>query len=202
MTVVGFVFYAFSVIAVVAGLMMTLSRNPVHAVLWLILAFLSVAGLMVLMGAEFIAMILLLVYVGAVAVLFLFVIMMLDINFEELKAEIAHAAPLGLLIGVVLIMQIIVGIGAWKTAPAAADLHASPAPEGVENTRALGLIIYDQYLYLFEAAGIVLLTAMIGAILLTLRHRTGIKRQNVMVQIWREPEDTLELRDVKPGQGL
>lgn len=202
MTVAAFAFYAFSVIMVVSALMMTISRNPVHAVLWLILTFVCASGLMVLLGAEFIAMIMLMIYVGAVAVLFLFVVMMLDINFETLKGEMAKAAPLGILIAVVLIMQIIIGIGVWTASPDATALHRAPTPEGIENTRALGLVLYDKYILLFEVAGLILLTAMIGAILLTMRHRTGIRRQRVLSQIWREPSDTLELKDVKPGQGL
>ncbi|MFE3837714.1 NADH-quinone oxidoreductase subunit J [Pseudogemmobacter sonorensis] len=202
MTLAALAFYAFAVVLILAALMVTLSRNPVHSVLWLILAFLSAAGLMVLMGAEFIAMLLMVVYIGAVAVLFLFVIMMLDVDFAALKGEMARAMPLGLLIGLVLVMQITLGLGAWTTAPQAESLHASPAPEGMENVRALGLLIYDKYIYLFQASGLVLLVAMIGAILLTLRHREGIKRQNVLQQMWRDPAKTLEMKDVKPGQGL
>ncbi len=202
MTVAVFAFYAFAVVTVAAGLMVTISRNPVHSVLWLILAFLSAAGLMVLMGAEFVAMLLMIVYVGAVAVLFLFVVMMLDIDFAALKGEMARAMPLGLLIGVVLIMEITMGLGSWTTAPQAAALHPTPAPEGVDNARALGMVLYDQYLYLFQASGLVLLVAMIGAILLTLRHRKDIKRQNVLAQMWRDPAKTLEMKDIKPGQGL
>jgi NADH-quinone oxidoreductase subunit J len=202
MTVADFAFYVFAVIAVAAGLMVTVARNPVHSVLWLILTFLSATGLMVLMGAEFVAMLLMIVYVGAVAVLFLFVVMMLDVDFAALKGEMARAMPLGLLIGVVLIMQIAMGIGAWSTADNATALHGAPATEGVENARALGLLLYDKYLYLFQASGMILLVAMIGAILLTLRHRKDIKRQNVLAQMWRDPAKAMELKDVKPGQGL
>ena len=196
------VFYIFAVITVAAALMVTVSRNPVHSVLWLILTFLSAAGLMVLMGAEFIAMLLLVVYVGAVAVLFLFVVMMLDIDFAALKGQMAQAMPLALLIGVILIMEVTIGLGGWSTAPQASALHGAPLPEGVDNIRAIGLLIYDKYIYLFQAAGLVLLVAMIGAILLTLRHRKDIKRQNVLQQMWRDPAKTLEMKDVKSGQGL
>ncbi len=202
MTVADYTFYLFAVIAVVAGLMVTVARNPVHSVLWLILTFLSASGLMVLMGAEFVAMLLMIVYVGAVAVLFLFVVMMLDVDFAALKGEMARAMPLGLLIGVVLIMQISMGLGAWTTAEGARGLHGAPLPEGTDNARALGLLLYDKYIYLFQAAGMILLVAMIGAILLTLRHRKDIKRQNVLAQMWRDPAKAMELRDVKPGQGL
>ncbi|WP_225029398.1 NADH-quinone oxidoreductase subunit J [Xinfangfangia pollutisoli] len=202
MTVADFAFYLFAAIAVVAGLMVTIARNPVHSVLWLILTFLSATGLMVLLGAEFVAMLLMIVYVGAVAVLFLFVVMMLDIDFAALKGEMARAMPLGLLIGLVLIMQLSIGLGAWTTAEGASALHGAPAPEGVDNARALGLLLYDKYIYLFQAAGLILLVAMIGAILLTLRHRKDIKRQNVLAQMWRDPAKAMELKDVKPGQGL
>jgi NADH-quinone oxidoreductase subunit J len=204
MTFATFAFYLFAVTAVAAGLMVTLSRNPVHSVLWLILAFMSSAGLMVLLGAEFVAMLLIIVYVGAVAVLFLFVVMMLDIDFAALKGELARYVPLGLLIAVVLIMQIGIGIGVWEPAERAADLREAVTPPGaeVENTRALGLLLYDKYFLLFQLAGMILLVAMIGAILLTLRHRKDIKRQNVLAQMWRDPAKAMELKDVKPGQGL
>ncbi len=199
-----YAFYTFAVVTVAAGLMVTLSRNPVHSVLWLILAFLSAAGLFVLMGAEFVAMLLIIVYVGAVAVLFLFVVMMLDVDFAELKGEMARMLPLGLLIGVVILFELAFGIGAWITSDRAASLRQAVTPDAaqVENTRALGLLIYDKYLYLFEAAGLILLVAMIGAVVLTLRHRRDIKRQNVLHQMWRDPKKAMELVDVKPGQGI
>lgn len=204
MTIADYAFYAFALVTVVAGLLVTISRNPVHSVLWLILAFLSSAGLFVLLGAEFVAMLLIIVYVGAVAVLFLFVVMMLDVDFEQLKGELARYMPLALLIGVVLLMQLALGLGAWVQADGAMGLRQAVAPpmEQVENTRALGLLIYDKYLLLFQLSGLILLVAMIGAILLTLRHRTGIKRQNVLQQMWRDPAKAMELKDVKPGQGL
>jgi NADH-quinone oxidoreductase subunit J len=204
MTVAAFAFYVFAFVTVAAGLMVTVSRNPVHSVLWLILAFLSTSGLFVLLGAEFVAMLLVIVYVGAVAVLFLFVVMMLDIDFAELKGEMARYMPLGLLIGVVLLMQIAIGVGVWKVAPEADVLRQAVAPAipDVENTRALGMLIYDKYILLFQLAGMILLVAMIGAILLTLRHRRDIKRQNVLHQMWRDPAKAMELVDVKPGQGL
>ncbi len=204
MTVADLAFYAFAIVTVAAALMVTLSRNPVHSVLWLILTFLSSAGLFVLLGAEFVAMLLIIVYVGAVAVLFLFVVMMLDIDFAELKGEMAKYMPLGLLVGVVIIMQLALGVGAWVQADGAMGLRGAVAPDPlkVENTRALGLLIYDKYLMLFQLSGLILLVAMIGAIVLTLRHRRDIKRQNVLHQMWRDPKKAMELVDVKPGQGL
>jgi NADH-quinone oxidoreductase subunit J len=191
-------------VTLVSGMMVTVSRNPVHSVLWLILAFLSSAGLFVLLGAEFVAMLLIIVYVGAVAVLFLFVVMMLDVDFAKLKAEMARYLPLGLLVGMVVLVELAFGIGSWVTADGALGLHqaATPDPAKVENTRALGLLIFDKYLYLFETASLILLVAMIGAIVLTLRHRKDVKRQNVLQQMWRDPAKAMELKDVKPGQGL
>ena len=203
-TVADLAFYAFSIVTVTAGLLVTVSRNPVHSVLWLILAFLSSAGLFVLLGAEFVAMLLIIVYVGAVAVLFLFVVMMLDIDFAELKGEMSKYMPLGLLIGVIILMQLTLGLGAWIQADGAMGLRQAVTPDmaQMENTRALGLLIYDKYLLLFQLSGLILLVAMIGAIVLTLRHRKDIKRQNILHQMWRDPAKAMELRDVKPGQGL
>ncbi len=208
MSVADFAFYAFASVTVVAGVLVTVSKNPVHSVLWLILAFLSSAGLFVLLGAEFVAMLLIIVYVGAVAVLFLFVVMMLDIDFAELKGELAKYMPLALLIGVIILMQITIGVGAWVYSdPARAMAEAAVATRDsgvieVENSRAIGLLLYDKYILLFQLSGLILLVAMIGAILLTLRHRRDIKRQNVLHQMWRDPAKAMELRDVKPGQGL
>ena len=189
---------------VTAGLLVTVSRNPVHSVLWLILAFLSSAGLFVLLGAEFVAMLLIIVYVGAVAVLFLFVVMMLDIDFAELKGEMARTMPLAMLIGIIILMELSLGVGAWVQAEGAMGLRDAVAPpaDQVENTRALGLIIYDKYILLFQLSGLILLVAMIGAILLTMRHRKDVKRQNVLHQMWRDPAKAMELKDVKPGRGL
>lgn len=202
MTVFIFAFYLFAVTAIVAGLMVVVSKNPVHSVLWLILAFLSAAGLFVLMGAEFVAMLLIIVYVGAVAVLFLFVVMMLDIDFAALRGELARYMPLGLLIGVVMLLLLGTGFGVWTMAPDAQSLRAAPMPGGTSNSAAIGLLIYDKYLLLFQLSGLILLVAMIGAILLTLRHRTNVKRQNVVAQMHRDPAKALEMVDVKPGQGL
>ena len=202
MTVTALAFYLFAVSTLVGGLFTVVSRNPVHSVLWLILAFLSSAGLFVLLGAEFVAMLLIIVYVGAVAVLFLFVVMMLDVDFAELKAEMAQYMPLALLIGVILVMQFGMAVGAWQTAEVAEGLRAQVTPVDVHNTHALGVILYDDYFLLFQLAGLILLVAMIGAIVLTLRHRQDVKRQNVLAQMYRDPAKAMELRDVKPGQGL
>ena len=202
MTIAALAFYLFAISVLVGGLFTVISRNPVHSVLWLILSFLSAAGLFVLLGAEFVAMLLIIVYVGAVAVLFLFVVMMLDVDFAELKAEMAKYMPLALLIGVILLMQFALAYGAWETSDGAEAARGAVTPEGVENTAALGLLIYDKYFLLFQLSGLILLVAMVGAIALTLRHRTDIKRQNVLHQMWRDPAKAMELKDVKPGQGL
>ena len=195
-------FYLFAVCALAGGLFTVIGRNPVHSVLWLILAFASCAGLFVLAGAEFVAMLLIIVYVGAVAVLFLFVVMMLDVDFAALKAEMARYMPLALLIGVVLLMQLGFAFGTWETAPRAEAARRAATPEGMENTAALGMILYDRHLPLFQLAGLILLVAMIGAIMLTIRHRPDVKRQDVVAQMHRDPAKAVELKDVKPGQGL
>ena len=182
--------------------MTVISRNPVHSVLWLILAFLSSAGLFVLLGAEFLAMLLIIVYVGAVAVLFLFVVMMLDVDFSTLKAEMAGYLPIALLIGVVLVMQLAMAFGIWSYADTAVGAREVSVNPEYHNTQALGLILYDRYFILFQLSGLILLVAMIGAIVLTLRHRKNVKRQNILSQIYRDPDVSLEIRDVKPGQGL
>ena len=182
--------------------MVIASRNPVHSVLFLILAFVNAAGLFMIAGAEFLALLLIVVYVGAVAVLFLFVVMMLDVDFAELKAEMARYMPLALLIGLVILMQFVMAFGAWESNAAAEGLRAQVTPVDRHNTEALGLILYDQYFLLFQLAGLILLVAMIGAIVLTLRHRSDVKRQDVIAQMMRDPATAMELKDVKPGQGL
>ena len=204
MTIADWAFYAFSVVTLAAGFLVTVSRNPVHSVLWLILAFFSSAGLFVLLGAEFVAMLLVIVYVGAVAVLFLFVVMMLDIDFAALKAEMARHVPLASLVGLVILMQLVLLYGTWGQAEGALAARQAVTPDiaQVENTRALGMILFDQYFLPFQLSGLVLLVAMIGAIVLTLRHRTNVKRQDVLAQMWRDPAKAMELKDVKPGQGL
>ncbi len=202
MTIGVIAFYAFAISTLAGGLFTVISRNPVHSVLWLILAFLSSAGLFVLLGAEFVAMLLIIVYVGAVAVLFLFVVMMLDVDFAELKAEMAKYLPLALLIGVILLMQLALAFGAWEFSSGFEERLAANTPGDLHNTAALGMLLYDEYILLFQLAGLILLVAMIGAIVLTLRHRQDIKRQDVLAQMYRDPAQAMELKDVKPGQGL
>ena len=197
-----FAFYLFALCVVVSGFMVVISKNPVHSVLWLILAFLSAAGLFVLLGAEFVAMLLVIVYVGAVAVLFLFVVMMLDIDFAALKGELARYLPLGLLIALVMMAQLGIAFGAWQTAPGAEAARIAPIAENTLNTHALGMLLYDRYFLAFQLAGLVLLVAMIGAILLTLRHRKDVKRQDVLQQMWRDPAKAMRMTNPKPGQGL
>ena len=198
----AFAFYLFAICVVVSGFMVVISRNPVHSVLWLILAFLSAAGLFVLLGAEFVAMLLIIVYVGAVAVLFLFVVMMLDVDFAALKSEFARYLPLGLLIALVIMAQLGIAFGAWETSTAAAAARTAPIADNMLNTQALGLILYDRYFLAFQLAGLVLLVAMIGAILLTLRHRVDVKRQDILQQMWRDPKKAMRMTNPKPGQGL
>ena len=197
-------FYLFSAVTVAAGFMVIASRNPVHSVLFLILAFFNSAGLFVLMGAEFVAMILVIVYVGAVAVLFLFVVMMLDIDFAELRQGMLQYLPVGGAIGLVLLIELILVLGGWAISPEIVGSTAAPAPPLTEmtNTHAIGRILYTKYVYLFQAAGIILLIAMIGAIVLTLRHREGVKRQVIADQVARTPETAIEIKKVKPGQGI
>ena len=201
MSVAAIAFYCFALTTVAGGLFTVVSRNPCHSVLWLILSFLSSAGLFVLLGAEFIAMLLMIVYVGAVAVLFLFVVMMLDIDFAELKAEMAKYMPLALLIGVIILLQLAMAYGSWAYSDGFETRLAAPQGD-MQNTAALGLLVYDKYIMLFQLAGLILLVAMIGAIVLTLRHRQNIKRQDVLAQLYRDPAKAMELKDIKPGQGL
>lgn len=197
-------FWLFAAITVFSGLMVISSKNPVHSVLWLILAFFSAAGLFVLMGAEFLAMLLVIVYVGAVAVLFLFVVMMLDVNFVELRQGFMQNLPIGIVVGLLLLAELgTLGV-AWTFGDDIARNAASPTPavEQVENTRALGEIIYTDYIFIFQTAGLILLVAMIGAIVLTHRERMGVKRQNIGKQNARRPEDAYELVDVEVGKGV
>jgi NADH-quinone oxidoreductase subunit J len=195
-------FYLFAGLCVAAGLMVIAARNPVHSVLFLIMAFVNAAGLFLLLGAEFFAMILIVVYVGAVAVLFLFVVMMLDVDFAELREGFLQYLPVGALVGIVFLAEILLVVGAWSIGPGVPRVITSPIPQGVTNTEAIGLVLYTRYLYFFQAAGLVLLVAMIGAIVLTLRHKENVKRQNIGVQVARNPASSIEIRQVKPGQGL
>ena len=198
----AFAFYLFAISVIAGGFFTVVSRNPVHSVLWLILSFLSAAGLFVLLCAEFVAMLLIIVYVCAVAVLFLFVVMMLDIDFAELKAEMAKYMPLALLIALIILMQFVMAFGAWESNAAAESMLAQVTPTDRHNTEALVMILYDQYFLLFQLSGLILLVAMIGAIVLTLRHRADVKRQDVVTQMMRDPAKTMELKNVKSGQGL
>ena len=202
MALQALVFYLFAFVAVASGVMVVTSRNPVHSVLFLILAFFNAAGLFVLMGAEFLAMILVVVYVGAVAVLFLFVVMMLDINFVELRQGFARYLPIGGLIGLVLLAELILVVGVWSFAPDVTVTASSPIPLDVTNTEALGQVIYTRYVLAFQTAGLVLLVAMIGAIVLTLRHRPDVKRQSIDAQNRRRPEDVVEVVKVTRGGGV
>jgi len=195
-------FWAFSGVAILSALMVVIARSPVRSVMFLILSFISAAGLFVLLGAEFLAMLLIVVYVGAVAVLFLFVVMMLDVDFAELSAGFAENIPLGALVAVVLAVELLMIGLTWESAPQAAALRAAVTPDGLSNVEALGTLLYDDYIYFFQAAGLVLLVAMIGAIVLTLRHKPHVRRQNVADQVQRRAEDAVELMDIKPGQGI
>jgi NADH-quinone oxidoreductase subunit J len=195
-------FYLFAGVCVVSAFMVIASRNPVHSVLYLILAFVNAAGLFVLMGAEFLAMILIVVYVGAVAVLFLFVVMMLDVDFAELRQGFLQYLPVGALIGVVMLAELLLVVGAWTIGPGVPRTIAAPIPTDLTNTEALGRVLYTKYIYYFQAAGLVLLVAMVGAIMLTLRHKAGVKRQNIADQVARTRDTAIEVRKVQPGQGL
>lgn len=195
-------FYLLSATAVFSALMVVIAKNPVRAVLFLILAFFSAAGLFVLLGAEFLAMILVIVYVGAVAVLFLFVVMMLDIDFAQLKEGFVQNWPLGAFVAVALAGILATTGFTWMSAESASSALQAPTPEGVSNVAALGALIYDRYVLFFQLAGLVLLVAMIGAIVLTLRHRDGVKRQDMHEQVTRKREDSVEIVDIKSGEGI
>ena len=197
-------FYLFAGICVASAVMVIASRNPVHSVLFLILAFVNAAGLFVLMGAEFLAMILIVVYVGAVAVLFLFVVMMLDVDFAELRQGFLNYLPVGFVIAFIFFFELVLVLGAWAIGPGVARTITSPIPniDTLSNTAALGHVLYTRYIYYFQAAGLVLLVAMIGAIVLTLRHKPNVKRQNVADQVARTKATAIEIRQVRPGQGI
>jgi NADH-quinone oxidoreductase subunit J len=195
-------FYLFAGICVASAFMVIASRNPVHSVLFLILAFVNASGLFMLLGAEFLAMILIVVYVGAVAVLFLFVVMMLDVDFTELRQGFLDYLPVGALVGLVFLVELLLVLGAWVIGPGTPGAIASPTPDMVSNTEALGRILYTRYVYFFQLAGLVLLVAMIGAIVLTLRHKVNVKRQSIAAQVARTRATAIEVRQVRPGQGI
>jgi NADH-quinone oxidoreductase subunit J len=195
-------FYLFAIMLIGAAVMVIATKNPVHAVLFLIFAFFNAAGLFVLLGAEFLAMILIVVYVGAVLVLFLFVVMMLDVDFAELRAGFLKYLPIGASIGLILLAELVFVVGAWVTAPQIFTDAPTPPPAEVSNTQALGEILYTRYVYLFEAAGLILLVAMIGAIVLTLHHKRDVRRQSIAAQVGRTREMAIEVVQVESGRGL
>ena len=203
MTLPALFFYLFSAVAIASAVVVVGARNPVHSVLFLILAFFNAAGLFLLLGAEFLAMILVVVYVGAVAVLFLFVVTMLDVDFVELRQGFLNYLPVGGLVGVVLLAELLIVLGGWAFAPDVATLSAVapiPGPGGISNTAALGNILYTRYVFFFQSSGIILLVAMIGAIVLTLRHKPNVKRQSIPEQNARS--SVIEVRKVETGRGL
>ncbi|WP_227339663.1 NADH-quinone oxidoreductase subunit J [Sphingopyxis sp. P8] len=195
-------FYLFATVVIASAAMVIFARNPVHSVMWLILAFFNAAGLMLLAGAEFIAMLLVIVYVGAVAVLFLFVVMMLDIDFAELRAGFVRYLPLGTLVAIILAAELIFAVGAWSAGGVDLAARTAPVVSDTSNIQQIGELLYTRYIFLFEAAGIVLLVAMIGAIVLTHRQRGGVRAQNVAQQVRRRPEDATRLVDPGTGQGV
>lgn len=195
-------FYMFSAIVIASATMVILARNPVHSVMWLILAFFNAAGLMLLAGAEFIAMLLVIVYVGAVAVLFLFVVMMLNIDFAELRSGFVKYLPVGALVAIVLAAELVFALGAWSAGGIDLAQRAAPVVTDKSNIQQIGELLYTRYIFLFEAAGIILLVAMIGAIVLTHRQRGGVRIQNISAQNQRRPEDATRLVNQPVGQGV
>lgn len=204
MIIVAFFFYLFAGLCVASAFMVIAAKNPVHSVLFLILAFVNAAGLFLMMGAEFLALILIVVYVGAVAVLFLFVVMMLDVDFAELRQGFLQYLPVGSLIGLVLLVELLLVVGAWAFGPGVPKAITAPIPalDIATNTEALGRVLYTRYVFFFQLAGLVLLVAMIGAIVLTLRHKPNVKRQNIGDQVARNKAGAIEIRHVRPGQGI
>jgi NADH-quinone oxidoreductase subunit J len=202
MTLPLFFFYLFATVAIASAVMVVSARNPVHAVLFLILTFFNAAGLFMLAGAEFLSMILIVVYVGAVAVLFLFVVMMLDVDFASLRTGLLAYAPIGAVVGLVLLLELLMVAGSFVVSPEIAAGSGLPIDRAVDNTTALGQVLYTRYVFLFQGAGAVLLVAMIGAIVLTVRHKPNAKRQDAVAQVGRKVSETLEIVKVKSGQGL
>jgi NADH-quinone oxidoreductase subunit J len=195
-------FYLLAAVAVAAAVMVVSARNPVHSVLFLILTFFNAAGLFVLIGAEFLAMVLVVVYVGAVAVLFMFVVMMLNVNFVRMRQGALQYLPIGALVGIVLLVELVLIVGTWTLAPAVELADPMPAIDRVSNTEALGNLIYTEYFYIFQAAGVILLIAIIGAITLTLRERGDIRRQNISEQVHRDRNAAVALKKVKSRAGI
>ncbi|MEM7619463.1 MAG: NADH-quinone oxidoreductase subunit J [Pseudomonadota bacterium] len=195
-------FYIFAFVLITSAFMVISARNPVHAVLFLILAFFNAGGLFLLLGAEFLALMLIIVYVGAVAVLFLFVVMMLDVDFAELRAGFTKYMPVGAFIGILLVVELALIITQWRFNPPSTNVQSAQSASDITNTEAIGRVLYTDYVYAFEIAGLILLVAMIGAIVLTLRQKEGVKRQDVAAQVARRPEDGVEICQVEPGSGL
>ena len=197
-------FYLFACVCIASAFMVIAANNPVHSVLFLILAFVNAAGLFVLMGAEFLAMILVVVYVGAVAVLFLFVVMMLDVDFAELRQGFLQYLPVGAVVGVIMLIELILVVGAWAVGPEVQQAITTPIPPigRMPNTEAIGHVLYTRYVYFFQAAGLVLLVAMIGAIVLTLRHKPNVRRQSIAAQVARTRATAIDIVKVRPGQGV
>ena len=195
-------FYFFAFITILSAVFVVFANNPVHSVLWLITSFFGVAGLFILLGAEFLALILMIVYVGALAVLFLFVVMMLNISFDGLRTGIVQYLPFGLFIGMLILAELLLALVPWDFKDEAFINLATPLDKSDSNSVALGKVIYTEYFFIFQSAGIILLIAMIGSIVLTLRKRPHVKRQNVISQIYRDPNDSIEVIDVKPGEGI
>jgi len=200
--IVALFFYLFAGICVASAFMVIAAKNPVHSVLYLILAFVNAAGLFVMLGAEFLAMILIVVYVGAVAVLFLFVVMMLDVDFAELKQGALQYLPIGMLIGGIFLAELLLVVGAWVIGPGVPHAITAPIAAKASNVEVIGLVLYTRYVYFFEAAGMILLIAMVGAIVLTLQHRVRVRRQNIPAQNARTPATAMEVVKVRSGQGL
>src|SRR5208282_5113149 len=204
MIITAIFFYLFAAACIASAILVVTARNPVHSVLFLIIAFVNASGLFILLGAEFLAMILIVVYVGAVAVLFLFVVMMLDVDFAELRHGFLNYLPIGFLVGAVLLVELLLVVGAWVIEPGVPKAITAPIPAAsdISNTQALGLVLYTRYVYFFEAAGMILLVAMIGAIVMTLQHKPDVKRQNIGEQLARRKSTAIEIVKVKSGQGL
>jgi NADH-quinone oxidoreductase subunit J len=199
---ITFFFYLFSLAAIASAILVITARNPVHSVLFLILCFFNAAGLFVLLGAEFLAMILVVVYVGAVAVLFLFVVMMLDVDFVELREGFLDYLPIGGVIGLILLVEMILLVGTWTIAPDLIAHTSTPTIGDISNTQAIGQVLYTKYVFFFQMAGLILLIAMIGAIVLTMRHKPNVKRQVIADQVARGPATAVEIKNVKSGEGL
>ena len=202
MIVAALFFYMFAGVCVASAIMVVAARNPVHSVLFLILAFVNAAALFVMMGAEFLAMILVVVYVGAVAVLFLFVVMMLDVDFAELKQGLLQYLPIGLVVGGIFVGELLFVALTWVIGSGIPQSITAPIPSKIPNTEAIGLVLYTRYVYFFQAAGMILLVAMVGAIVLTLHHRVRVRRQDIGAQVARTPAASIEIVKVRSGQGL